>query len=66
MVDLDELERFFKERVEVHQDPKDPYDDLPQDIKDYRNALAVSMIFLPVKTDLIYYYLYLKCNEGSI
>ena len=35
MVDLDELERFFKERVEVHRDPKDPYDDLPQDIKDY-------------------------------
>ena len=35
MVDLDELERFFKERVEVHRDPDDPYDNLPQDIKDY-------------------------------
>ena len=35
MVDLDELERFFKERVEVHRDPPDPYDSLPQNIKDY-------------------------------
>jgi len=42
MADLDELERFFKERVEVHFDPHDPNVDpedplglIPQEMKDY-------------------------------
>ena len=42
MTDLDELERFFKERVEVNFDPHDPNVDpedplglIPQEMKDY-------------------------------